>query len=110
MRGWERTLDDSQALTKGDRVPIQFEPSMTRYGFVRSVPFAALLIPLAGAAGLIPLARFDSEQITIHVFPEHVIVDGLYYYRSGGAFAGFEGDPIPYDNGASEIRPSATGA
>jgi len=69
---------------------------MTRYGFVRSVPFAALLIPLAGVAGLIPLARFDSEQITIHVFPEHVIVDGLYYYRNPYPFRIAQGMSIPF--------------
>jgi len=65
-------------------------------GFAKLTSFAALLVLLACVAGLLPLARFDSEQITIHVFPEHVTVDGLYYYRNPYPFQIVQGMSIPF--------------
>jgi hypothetical protein len=77
-----------------------------RYRFARLTFFAAMLVPLACVSGLVPLARFDSERITIHVFPEHVTVDGLYYYRNPYPFEILQGMSIPFPT--DERHPTPT--
>jgi hypothetical protein len=53
------------------------------------------LLGFAYVLGWSPVARFERERITILVHPDHVIVDGVYFYRNPFPFAIVQGLSIP---------------
>ena|SRR5271165_1862646 len=62
---------------------------------------AVLLLPLAYLLSALPVARFEREQITILVRPDHIVVDGIYFYRNPYPFPIVQGlsVPLPADGG-----------
>lgn len=56
----------------------------------------ALVVALAFATGIRPIARFDREQINIQVHPDHIEVVGLYFYRNPWPFPVRQGLSIPF--------------
>jgi hypothetical protein len=73
------------------------------------------LLGFAYLLGWSPVARFEQERITILVHPDHVIVDGIYFYRNPFPFAIVQGlsiplpaddtHPIPVDLEVEEVSP-----
>jgi hypothetical protein len=53
------------------------------------------LLGFAYLLGSSPVARFEREQITILVHPDHVIVDGIYFYRNPFPFVIVQGLSVP---------------
>src|SRR5208282_294957 len=53
------------------------------------------LLGLSYLLGSSPMARFEREQITILVHPDHIIVDGVYFYRNPFPFPIVQGLSIP---------------
>src|SRR5882762_8466 len=43
-----------------------------------------------------PMVRFEREQITISVHPDHIIVDGVYFYKNPFPFPIVQGLSIPF--------------
>jgi hypothetical protein len=80
-----------------------------------STLLAVLLLPLAYLLSSSPIARFEREQITILVHPDHIVVDGIYFYRNPYPFPIVQGmsvplpadeqHPIPVDLQVAELSP-----
>ncbi len=51
-----------------------------------------------------PVARFEREKITISVHPDHILVDGVYFYRNPFPFPIVQGLSIPLS--ADETHPT----
>ena len=76
---------------------------------------AVLLLPLAYLLSSSPVARFEREQIIIMVHPDHIVVDGIYFYRNPYPFPIVQGmsvplpadetHPIPVDLQVAELSP-----
>jgi len=85
-----------------------------RYLMLNSSAVVALL-GFSFLLGWSPVARFEREQITILVHRDHVIVDGIYFYRNPFPFAIVQGlsiplpaddvHPIPVDLEVEELSP-----
>jgi hypothetical protein len=65
-----------------------------------------LLVPASFAFLWIPAARFEREQINIHVHPDHVVVDGIYLYRNPYPFPVVQGLSIPLPSDAQHPLPA----
>ncbi len=59
-----------------------------------SILLTILILPFL--TGLYPMVRFTEEQITINVYPDHVIVKGLYVYKNPFPFPVVQGFSIPF--------------
>jgi hypothetical protein len=47
-------------------------------------------------SGVYPLVRFPSEKINIHVYPDHIIVEGYYTYKNNWPFPVNQGFTVPF--------------
>lgn len=74
-------------------------------GAALSACVAAVLCVLALFAGLYPVARFAREEIDIHVHPDHVELEGRYYYRNPWPFPVTQGLSIPLPADATHPDP-----
>jgi len=63
------------------------------------------LLPLAYLFSSFPIARFEQETITINVHPDHITVDGVYFYRNPYPFPIVQGLSIPLPADASHPAP-----
>ena len=61
---------------------------------VLTIFLAALVFPFF--AGIYPIVRFSQERIDIHVFPNHVVVNGFYVYKNPFPFPVVQGFSIPF--------------
>ncbi len=58
-----------------------------------SLSLCALTLPFL--AGFYPVVRFTDEQIDVHVYQDHVMVDGHYVYKNPFPFPVVQGFSIP---------------
>jgi hypothetical protein len=56
-------------------------------------------LPLPFLLGLYPIVRFPQEQIDIHVYPAHVVVEAWYVYRNPFPFPVVQGYVLPLPAG-----------
>lgn len=64
-----------------------------------SFPVVSLLLiaaVLPFASGVLPTARFLSERIDVHVYPEEIRVNGYYIYKNPFPFPVVQGFTIPF--------------
>lgn len=66
---------------------------------------AVLLLPLAYLLSSSPVARFEREQITILVRPDHIVVDGVYFYRNPYPFPIVQGLSVPFPEDGEHPSP-----
>ncbi len=65
---------------------------------MHSLPFLSLLLAVAVlpfALGMVPIVRFTSERIDVHVYPEEIVMEGSYVYRNPFPFPVAQGFTIP---------------
>jgi len=62
-----------------------------------------LLVAASLLSGWLPAARFEREQINIQVHPDHIVVDGVYFYRNPYPFPIVQGLSIPLP--ADDLHP-----
>jgi len=64
-----------------------------------SFPVVSLLLiaaVLPFASGVIPMVRFTSERIDVHVYPDEIVVQGYYFYKNPFPFPVVQGFTIPF--------------
>lgn len=64
-----------------------------------SFPFILLLLiatVFPFVSGLIPIVRFTSERIDVHVYPQEIVVVGYYFYKNPFPFPVVQGFTIPF--------------
>jgi hypothetical protein len=66
----------------------------------------AFLLPLPFLLGLYPIVRFPQEQIDIHVYPQHVLVEAWYTYRNPFPFPVAQGYALPLPAGPQLPAPT----
>ena len=47
-------------------------------------------------AGMLPIVRFTEEQIDIRVYPDHVLMQGIYVYQNPFPFPVVQGLSVPF--------------
>ncbi len=77
-----------------------------RVTMVRRILSAALLLAVAGlCAGLVPIVTFPREEISIELYPDHLLVDGLYVYHNPWPIPVAQGFTLPLPVDASHPAP-----
>ncbi len=75
---------------------------------VISLIFALAIFPFA--AGIIPIVRFTSETIDVHLYPDEIHVEGHYFYKNPFPFPVMQGFSIPFPTDSEHPEPFAVEA
>ncbi len=100
----------SGCLGGANRGPVSVASGLRRLlaspAFWPCVEILCWLLPLPFLLGFYPIVRFPREQIDVHVYPDHVVVEAWYVYRNPFPFPVVQGYVLPLPAGPQLPTPT----